>query len=108
MGKYKLNNQKLDILLVDLEMRKRVDFEDLKLQFDSTLNSLKPMKLLTDSFTDFKEIPDIRNNFLSSAVSIVGGYFSKKLLLGKSNSFIKKALGYALQFGITKLISKKV
>lgn len=108
MGKYKLYNQKLDILMVDLEMQRRLELNDLKMQFDITLDSVKPMNLIKDTISDFRQTPEVQTSLLGSALSIAGGYISKRLLFGNSPSFIKKALGYALQFGVTKLISKKV
>jgi hypothetical protein len=35
------------------------------------------------------------------------GFFSKKLLVGKSAGMLKKTLGIALQYGIAALVAKK-
>ncbi len=108
MGKYKFYNEKLDIAIADLELQRQFELESLKMQLDATIESVKPINLLKQTFTDFKKSPDMKQNLLGSAVSIAGGYISKRFLFGKSSSFIKKALGYAIQYGITNFISKKV
>ncbi len=49
-----------------------------------------------------------KRNIFEAIFSIAGGYFSKKIVLGKTNSFGKNILGYLLQFAVTNFISKKV
>jgi hypothetical protein len=44
---------------------------------------------------------------LKVALGLGAGYFSRKLVIGKSAGIVKKALGTALQYGITNFIAKK-
>jgi uncharacterized membrane protein YfcA len=42
----------------------------------------------------------------TTITSILGGYLSKKMVVGESKNPIKKIFGYSIQFAITKLLSK--
>ncbi|NCO63984.1 MAG: hypothetical protein GW839_13445 [Flavobacteriales bacterium] len=100
--------QSLDKAISLLESQKRIEFIDLKNQFFKTREHFRPLNLLNETIKDFGESPVIKANLFETIISITGGYFSKKLIIGKSNSFIKNLLGYVLQFGVTNFISKKV
>lgn len=108
MASYKDQNTALEIAISRLEIEKRERFQKLKDQLDLTTNSLKPISLLKDTFHDFQEAPDLKSNLIKTVASISGGYLSKRLVLGNSKSFIKRLAGYALQYGVTTFISKKV
>ena len=101
-------NATLDEAIVYLESKRERELIDLKNQVDYTIESLKPINLLNDTIASFTGNSETKQSILESILSISGGYFSKKLIMGKSNSFIKKILGYVLQYGVTSFISKKV
>ncbi|MBP0903668.1 hypothetical protein ACFSKN_03700 [Mariniflexile gromovii] len=108
MGYYKDQNTALDIAISRLEIEKKEKYEALKWQLELTTNSMKPINIIKDTFNDFQDEPDLKSNFIKTALSLTGGFLSKKILFGKSKSIFKKLLGYALQYGVTSLISKKV
>lgn len=108
MRSYKNQNEELDIAIELLERKRALKFNELKFQLNATYESIKPINILSQTLVDFKESPEVKSNFLQTAISVVGGYVSKRLLLGKSKSIFKKLVGYALQYGITNFISKKV
>lgn len=108
MKTYKNQNEQLDIAIELLEHKRDLKFYELKKQLAVTYESVKPINILNQTLTDFKESTEIKSNVLQSVISIAGGYASKKLFLGKTNSTFKKILGYVLQYGVTSFISKKV
>lgn len=108
MKQLKSQMQLLDEAILLLEIRRKQDFEDLKMQFSQTSNSLKPINLFHEAVKDFKELPEVKTNIFEAILSVSGGYLTKKLLVGKSHSIVKKALGYVLQYAVTNFISKKV
>ena len=108
MKQRKSQMQLLDEAILLLETRKKQDLEDLKTQFHQTSNSFKPINIFHQTIKDFKELPEIKTNIFEAIISISGGYLTKKLLVGKSHSFVKRALGYILQYAVTNFISKKV
>lgn len=91
-----------------LEKRRRKEYEELKLQFYETSESFRPINMFNQAVKDFREFPEVKTNLFETILSITGGYFSKKIIIGKSNSFVKKILGYVLQYAVTSFISKKV
>lgn len=108
MASYKNQNIILDEAIARLEMEREIKFEELKYQMNSTFQSMKPINILNGTLEDLKQFPEVKSNILQLVISVVGGYLSKKILVGNPHSTFKKILGYLLQYGITNFISKKV
>lgn len=108
MNKYKNQNQLLDAKIIALETKRRQNLKDLQLQLDITYQELRPSKLLSRALEDIKEDQKIKGNLFESVISIVGGFISKKIFIGKSNSTFKNLFGYAIQYLTTKIISKNI
>lgn len=108
MKSYKNQNEQLDSAIELLEHKRKLKFYELKQQLAVTYESVKPINILNQTLIDFKESAEVKSNVLQSVLSIAGGYISKKIVLGKTNSTFKKILGYVLQYGVTNFISKKV
>lgn len=108
MASYKNQNTNLDKAIARLELERDIKFDELKYQLVNTFDSVKPVNILKETLDDFNHAPQVKADFAKSALSIAGGYLSKRLLIGKSNSIFKKVVGYVVQYGLTKYISKKV
>ena len=108
MKKYKNQMDLLDSAILVLQNKRDHEFNDLKSQLHNVYESVKPINILKQTITEFKTSPDIKSNLLQTAISLGGGYLSKKVLLGNTHSLFKKILGYVLQYGVTNYISKKV
>lgn len=104
----KNNMQLLDEAIMQLEEKRHRDFEALKMQFYQTSDSFKPINIFNQAVKDFRKLPEVKTNLIETMLSIFGGYLSKRMLLGKTNSITKKILGYVLQYTVTNFISKKV
>ena len=81
--------------------------EDLKDHFHVLLDDLKPANILKNTLREVQESTSLKHNLLKVAIGLGAGYFSRKMVIGKSAGFVKKALGTALQYGITNFIAKK-
>lgn len=90
-----------------LERKKLLLEEDLKDEFHEILVSLKPANIIKQTIHEVQESTELKHNLLKVALGLGAGYFSRKLIVGKSAGIIKKALGTALQYGITNFIAKK-
>tara|TARA_R110002049_G_scaffold309311_1_gene521166 strand:- start:20801 stop:21127 length:327 start_codon:yes stop_codon:yes gene_type:complete len=108
MNTYKNKNQELQAKIMALETKKTNELLALKMEFDAAITQLKPSSLLHRAIEDIKETPKAKKNLFEILISITGGYFSKKLLVGKSNGIFKSLLGYAVQYVSTKIIQKKI
>jgi hypothetical protein len=62
--------------------------------------------IVEQGVTEFYKNVTHKNKLLPTVLSLVGGYFSKKIVMGHSKSITKTLLGYGVQFVTTKLISK--
>ena len=91
-----------------LEARRKNEYEDLRIQFYESSENFRPVNIIKQTIKDFREISEVKTNLFETLISVTGGYFSKRLIIGKSNSFIKMVLGYVLQYSVTNFISKKV
>ncbi len=88
--------------------RKRIIMEDdLQEKFHVILDELRPVNILKTTLHEVRESVPLKHNLLKVALGLGAGYFSRKLVVGKSAGFVKKALGTALQFGVTHLVAKK-
>jgi hypothetical protein len=81
--------------------------EDLKDDFHVIFESLKPANILKHTIHEVQESTELKHNLFKVALGLGAGYFSKKLVVGKSAGILKKALGTALQYGITNFVAKK-
>lgn len=108
MASYKDQNTALDEAIARVSLERDSKLADLKQQFDITLHSLKPIHILNNTLEDFKQFPETKWNIIQALTSLVGGYVSKKIIVGKPKSTFTKILGYLLQYGVTNFISNKV
>lgn len=101
------NTHDLDVAIKRL--RRKVELQEAYLQekFHTLLVSLKPKNLLRTTIHEVQESPELKNNLFKVALGLGAGYFSRKMVVGKSAGIVKKALGTALQYGVTQFISKK-
>ncbi len=101
------NSTELTTAIKRLERKSMLIEEDLKDEFHIILESLKPSNILKHTIHEFQESTELKHNLFKVALGLGAGYFSRKLVIGKSAGLVKKALGTALQYGITNFIAKK-
>ena len=90
-----------------LERRSAVIEYDLQEKFHEILDGLKPANILKTTFREVQKSVPVEHNLLKVALGLGAGYFSRKLIVGKSAGIVKKTLGTTLQFGITHLVVRK-
>lgn len=100
------NTTDLATAIKRLERRRSVMEEDLKDHFHALAEDLKPKNILKNTIHEVQESTDLKHNLLKVALGLGAGYFSRKLIINKSAGFVKKALGTALQYGITNFVAK--
>ncbi len=99
--------QKLSNAIDLLEAKQKKELDDVKLQVNSLLESMKPVNLLNNTLKDFNT-PETKTNLINSVTSVASGYISRKFLIGDSSNIFKKIAGYTLQYAVTNFISKKI
>jgi hypothetical protein len=101
------NTTDLATAIKRLERRRNFLGEDLKDHFHIVLEELKPANILKNTLHEVQESTNLKHNLLKVAIGLGAGYFSRKMIVGKSAGVVKKALGTALQYGITNFVAKK-
>jgi hypothetical protein len=101
------NTSDLATAIKRLERKKAVMEEDLKDHFHILLEDLKPKNILKNAIDEVQESTELKHNLFKVALGLGAGYFSRKMVVGKSAGILKKALGTALQYGITNFVAKK-
>ena len=101
------NTADLDLAIKRLERKKALMEEDLNDHVHVILESLRPTNILKNTIHEVQESTEIKHNLFKVALGLGAGYFSRKLVIGKSAGLVKKALGTALQYGITNFVAKK-
>ena len=89
-----------------LENKKEHELTLLKVQFKTTLISLKPTNLIKNKFSEIVSDPNLKENILNTVLSLATGYLSKKLIMGTTHNPIKQLVGTLLQVGVTGLVAK--
>jgi hypothetical protein len=103
----KLNqNELLDQKIAELTIQQRIELEELKEQFHLVQSSLTSTNIVQEGINGFYQTVTNKENLVSTIVSIVGGYVSKKVIVGSSENPIKKVVGNVLQFLVTGYLSK--
>jgi hypothetical protein len=104
----KINSlSELEMAIKRLERKRLLMEEDLKDDFHALLESLKPANILKNTIHEVQESTELKHNLFRVALGLGAGYFSRKLVVGKSAGILKKAIGAALQYGITNFVAKK-
>ena len=93
---------KISTLKIQLEN----EFNDLKAQYFIVHNSFTITNIVHQGVTEFYKTTTHKDNLFSNVTSILGGYLSKKIVVGNSTNLLKQILEYGIQFTMTKLISK--
>ena len=101
------NTSELDIAIKRLERKKRTMEDDLKDEVHAMLEGMKPANILKHTLEEVRESTELKHNLFKVALGLGVGYFSRKLIVGKSAGIVKKVLGTALQYGITQFVAKK-
>ncbi len=101
------NTTELDVAIKRLERKIKLQEADLQDHFHTLLVSMKPTNILKTTIHEVQESPELKHNLFRVALGLGAGYFSKKMVVGKSAGLVKKALGAALQFGVTQFVAKK-
>jgi len=89
-----------------LEIRQEEEGQILKAQFRLTYDSLKPINFIKNSLKDLTESVEIKTGVFETIVSILTGYFTKKIMVSSKSNLFTKIFGALLQFGVTSVLAK--
>jgi len=96
----------LDNKIAALKIKRDTEFTELKQQYFTVHNSFTITNIVQQGVTELYDTATNKDNLFSTITSILGGYLSKRMVIGESNNPFKKILGYGVQFAVTKILSK--
>ena len=92
--------------IIELEERRNSELKDIKYQYHSLIENVKPSNLLKNSFSSVYNTSLDKKTILTGITSLVIGFFTKKLVVGDSNSSVKKMFGNIIQYSIPLIVNK--
>jgi hypothetical protein len=101
------NSKELEARITELQKRKVIQESLLISQVNTTVDSLKPINLIRNTFSNIRETPEVRNNILKSIAGFGLGMLTKRLFIGKSKSLVSKMLSTGLELGMAKAAVKQ-
>ncbi len=96
----------LKVAIEYMELKKVVDAAELKEQLFCSYQSMLPVNIIKNTFSDLIKDADFKGDVLNASVSIATGYLSKKMVVGETHNPIKQLFGTLLQMGVTNLVAK--
>jgi hypothetical protein len=102
-------NELLDQKIALLTLQHRRELAEIKEQFNIVKESISPANIIQEGLQGvYQTVTDKNKLFpiLPTLLSLVGGYVSKKVIIGNSSNPIKKVLGTVLQFLVTNYLTK--
>ena len=95
------------------ELEKRTKLQEmaikdgLKSTGESIKESIKPGNLLKAGINSIRHTPGMKTVAINTFVGLAAGFLTRRFIIGKSTSILKRTLGAAIQAGITKLVYNK-
>jgi len=100
-----IQTELLEQKIAALRIQSQQELWELKEQIAVVKDSLKPSNIIHEGINEFYQTVTNKENLFSTVMSLVGGYVSKKVVVGSSNNPIKKVIGTVLQFVVTNYLS---
>ncbi len=100
-------NDSLNMSLSLLEQKRAAEFQDLKHQLHMTGESLKPANILKGVVRDITGSTQFRSVLIKAVIGLALGVVAKKLVTNQSHNKTHRAVGNALQYGISFLAADR-
>lgn len=97
----------LKAAILKLECERSTKGKLLKEEIKDAYERLQPLKVFRNTLSEVFLGPDIISKLITAGVGLSSGYFSKRLVVGKSHAIVKKIAGNLIQIGVTKLMMSK-
>ena len=89
-----------------LEIKQVENEKQLRLQLLNVYENLKPIKINKNIARDVANTDSLKNDVTNTLASLVSGFISKKIIVGKSENPFLNLIGVGIQLGMTTLVSK--
>ncbi|WP_317898086.1 hypothetical protein [Aurantibacillus circumpalustris] len=93
--------------ILSLEIKQAREKALLKEQLLISYNSIQPVNLIKNAFSQLTETPDLKNELINTTMGAASGFLVNKLIVRGSHNPLKQILGTLLQIGVSSLVSNK-
>jgi hypothetical protein len=91
--------------IADLEMKRKRQRTDIVDTVHGMMESVKPKNLVKAGLQSISETPALRQNLINALISLSSGWIARKLAVPKADTAVRKAVGSAVQYGVSHLIA---
>jgi hypothetical protein len=105
MKKKVTNAGELSEAIVALELKAAAQKRDIQESFSAVSENLKPLNLVKSGFRSVFS-GEHKEDLVNALIGLGSGFLSRKLILGRTNGFVGKTVGKAIQWGMAGLVSK--
>lgn len=99
-------NDLLDQKIALLIAQQQQELVAMKLQFGIVKESISPVNIIQEGIHGVVQTVTNKNKLLPTILSLLGGYVSRKVIVGGSSNPIKKIVGTVLQLVVTNYLTK--
>jgi hypothetical protein len=92
--------------IASLQHQQEIELVSLKKQFYETYESLKPINLIKNTFSQVTASPEIKTNIVNNVFGFATGYLSKRILFKQTQNPLKRLVGDILQLAVMNVVSK--
>ena len=105
MKKTITNSEELEEAIAALELKAKAQRKEIEESFNVVSENLKPVNLVKNGFRSVFS-SEHKGELLNALIGLGSGLLSRKLILGKTNGFVGKTVGKAIQWGMAGLVSQ--
>jgi hypothetical protein len=105
MKKKVKNVEDLEQAIAELEIKAAAQKKDIAVTFEAVTDNLRPLNLIKSGVRSVFS-GEHKEDLYNALIGLGTGILSRKLILGKSNGFVGKTVGKAIQWGMAGLVSK--
>ncbi|HEV7423687.1 MAG TPA: hypothetical protein VGO21_00700 [Candidatus Paceibacterota bacterium] len=105
MKKTITNSEELEEAIAALELKAKAQRKEIEVTFNAVSENLKPVNLVKNGFRSVFS-GEHKGELLNALIGLGSGLLSRKLILGKTNGFVGKTVGKAIQWGMAGLVSQ--
>jgi hypothetical protein len=105
MKKTITNSEELEEAIAALELKAEAQKREIAEAFSVVSVNLQPLNLVKNGFRSVFS-GEHKGELLNALIGLGSGLLSRKLILGKTNGFVGKTVGKAIQWGMAGLVSQ--
>ena len=105
MKKSITNSEELAEAIAVLELKAAAQKREVEESYSVVAEEFKPLNLVKNGFRSVFS-GENKGDLLNILIGLGSGLLSRKLILGKSNGFIGKTVGKAIQWGMAGIVSQ--